>query len=150
MWRRHPETWHRGNNPVLFPKCYYLIPTLITGGGKKASIFGMPGHLSPLLTSHNQYQNGSSNLLTPYYREQPRSTRIAVAYPRPVFSATNWTNYAPTNWLPTRKKLLYTVANPARGLLNREKKKKSLAAAPPPRAVTIRYSNQSRCVLIFL
>ena len=29
------------------------------------------------------------------------------------------------------KKLLYTVANPARGLLNR-KKKKSLAAHPPP------------------
>ena len=27
-------------------------------------------------------------------------------------------------WLPTRKKLLYTVVNPARGLLNREKKKK--------------------------
>ena len=25
-------------------------------------------------------------------------------------------------WLPTRKKLLYTVANPARGLLNREKR----------------------------
>ena len=31
-----------------------------------------------------------------------------------------------------RKKLLYTVANPARGLLNREKKRKSLAAPPPP------------------
>ena len=31
-------------------------------------------------------------------------------------------------------KLLYMVANPARGLLNREKKKKkSLAAPPPPR-----------------
>ena len=31
------------------------------------------------------------------------------------------------------KKLLYTVANPARGLLNRgKKKKKSLAAHPPP------------------
>ena len=31
------------------------------------------------------------------------------------------------------KKLLYTVANPARGLLNRKKKKKkSLAASPPP------------------
>ena len=29
--------------------------------------------------------------LTPY-REQPRSTRIAVAYPRPAFSATNRTN----------------------------------------------------------
>ena len=42
-----------------------------------------------------------------------------------------------THWLPTRKKLLYTLANPARGLLNREKKKKkkSLAAplpSPPP------------------
>ena len=30
------------------------------------------------------------------------------------------------------EKLLYTVANPARGLLNRGKKKKSLAALPPP------------------
>ena len=46
----------------------------------------------------DQYQNGSSNLLTPYYREQPRSTRIAIAYPRPAFSATNWTNYAPTSF----------------------------------------------------
>ena len=38
------------------------------------------------------------------------------------------------HWLPTRKKLLYTVANPARGLLNREKKKKkkSGSALPPP------------------
>ena len=32
------------------------------------------------------------------------------------------------HWLPTRKKLLYTVANPARGLLNREKKKKKSLA----------------------
>ena len=31
-----------------------------------------------------------------------------------------------------KKTLLYTVANPARGLLNREKKKKSLAAPLPP------------------
>ena len=32
-------------------------------------------------------------LFTPYqYREQPRSTRIAVVYPRPAFSATNRTN----------------------------------------------------------
>ena len=31
-----------------------------------------------------------------------------------------------------RKKLLYTVANPARGLLNRKKKEKSLAAPPLP------------------
>ena len=45
----------------------------------------------------DQHQNGSSNLLTPY-REQPRSTRIVVAYPRPAFSATNWTNCAPTSF----------------------------------------------------
>ena len=45
----------------------------------------------------DQYQNGSSNLLTPY-REQPRSTRIVVAYPRPAFSATKRTNYAPTSF----------------------------------------------------
>ena len=35
------------------------------------------------------------------------------------------------------KKLLYTVANPARGLLNREKKKKKKSGSaplPPPRA----------------
>ena len=43
------------------------------------------------------------------------------------------------HWLPTRKKLLYTVANPARGLLNsREKKKKEKVwqrpSLPPPRA----------------
>ena len=43
------------------------------------------------------------------------------------------------HWLPTRKKLLYTVANPARGLLNREKKKKkSGSAPPPPRALLVR------------
>ena len=38
------------------------------------------------------------------------------------------------HWLPTRKKLpvLYTVVNPARGLLNREKKKKKVWQCPPP------------------
>ena len=37
-------------------------------------------------------------------------------------------------WLPTRKKLLYTVAKPARGLLNREKstKEKVWQHTPPP------------------
>ena len=40
----------------------------------------------------DQYQNGSSNLLTPY-REQLRSTRNVVAYPRPTFSAKNRKNY---------------------------------------------------------
>ena len=48
------------------------------------------------------------------------------------------------HWLLTRKKqkLLYTVANPARGLLNRgkKKKKKSGSAPPPspPRALLVR------------
>ena len=35
--------------------------------------------------------------LTPY-REQPRSTRNVVAYPRPAFSAKNRKNYAPTSF----------------------------------------------------
>ena len=48
------------------------------------------------------------------------------------------------HWLPTRKKTLYTVANPARGLLNREKKKKkkSGSAPPPPRALLVRRKNK--------
>ena len=46
----------------------------------------------------DQYQNGSSNLLTPY-REQPRSTWNVVAYPRPAFSAKKRKNYAPTKLL---------------------------------------------------
>ena len=36
------------------------------------------------------------------------------------------------------EKLLYTVANPARGLLNREKKKKKSLAAPPPPKLLVR------------
>ena len=32
------------------------------------------------------------------YREQPRSTRNVVAYPRPAFSAKNRENYAPTSF----------------------------------------------------
>ena len=54
------------------------------------------------------------------------------------------------HWLPTRKKLLllYTVANPARGLLNREKKKKkksgSAPPSPPPRAARSEKKKKSR------
>ena len=43
----------------------------------------------------DQCRNGSSDILIPY-REQPRSTRIVVAYPRPAFSATKRTNHART------------------------------------------------------
>ena len=42
----------------------------------------------------DQCQKCSSGLLTPY-REQPRSTRVVVAYPRTSFSLTKRTNYAP-------------------------------------------------------
>ena len=42
-------------------------------------------------------------------------------------------------WLPTRKKLLYTMANPARGLLNREKRTKENVwqYTPPPHPPTL-------------
>ena len=50
-------------------------------------------------------QNGSSNILTPY-REQPRSTRIVIAYPRPAFSAKNRKNYAPTSFDQQNSKFL--------------------------------------------
>ena len=45
----------------------------------------------------DQCRNGSLNLLIPY-REQPRSTRMVVAYPRPAFSATKRTNQAPISF----------------------------------------------------
>ena len=41
----------------------------------------------------NQCRNGSSDILITC-REQPRSTRTVVAYPRPAFSATKRTNHA--------------------------------------------------------
>ena len=53
------------------------------------------------------------------------------------------------HWLPTRKKLLYTVANPARGLLNREKKEKEKVwqrtpPPPPPRALLVRRKKKKK------
>ena len=45
----------------------------------------------------NRCQKGSSNLLTPY-REQTRSTRIDVTYPRSAFSATRRKNHAPISF----------------------------------------------------
>ena len=45
----------------------------------------------------DQCQNDSSNLLTPC-REQPRSTRTVVAYPRPAFAATKRINHAPISF----------------------------------------------------
>ena len=37
-------------------------------------------------------------------------------------------------WLPLRKKLLYTVANPARGMMNMEKRRKEKVCQHPPPA----------------
>ena len=49
-------------------------------------------------------------------------------------------------WLPTRKKLLYyytVVANPARGLLNREREQKNNSGSiPPPPTMLVRSKNK--------
>ena len=71
---------HHGDNPLLRPT-----------GIQIATICGSTSN------GTDQYQNGSSNLLTPY-REQPRSTRNVVAYPRPAFSAKTRKNYASTSF----------------------------------------------------
>ena len=41
-------------------------------------------------------------------------------------------SYHSAHWLPTPKKLLYTVTIPARGLLNREKNKTKMSGSAPP------------------
>ena len=71
---------HHGDNPLLRPtaiqiatKSYATLQTMAPTNSK---------------TVHQ-------TSFTPY-REQPRSTRIVVAYPRPAFSATKWINYVPT------------------------------------------------------
>ena len=75
---------HHGDNPLLRPtgiqiatKSYATLQAMAPTNNKTASDFS-------LKTVHQ----------TPFtpYREQPRSTRIVVAYPRPAFSATNRTN----------------------------------------------------------
>ena len=50
------------------------------------------------------------------------------------------------HWLPTRKKLLYTVgvANPARGLLNREKQKNKKVWQRPPPPCAARSDNKKK------
>ena len=70
-------TWsHHGDNPLL-------RPTGIQIATKSFSA------LQAMAPTNNKTVHQTS--FTPY-REQPRSTRIVVAYPRPAFSATNRTN----------------------------------------------------------
>ena len=67
---------HHGDNPLL-------RPTGIQIATKSYAT------LQAMTPTNNKTVHQTS--FTPY-REQPRSTRIVVAYPRPAFSATNRTN----------------------------------------------------------
>ena len=67
---------HHGDNPLLRPT------------GIQIATKGY-ATLQAMAPTNNKTVNQTS--FTPY-REQPRSTRIVVAYPRPAFSATNRTN----------------------------------------------------------
>ena len=67
---------HHGDNPLL-------RPTGIQIATKSYAT------LQAMAPTNNKTVNQTS--FTPF-REQPRSTRIVVAYPRPAFSATNRTN----------------------------------------------------------
>ena len=67
---------HHGDNPLL-------RPTGIQIATKSYAT------LQAMVPTNNKTVHQTS--FTPY-REQPRSTRIVVAYPRPAFSATNRTN----------------------------------------------------------
>ena len=67
---------HHGDNPLLRP----------TGIQITTKSYATLQAMAP---TNNKLVHQTS--FTPY-REQPRSTRIVVAYPRPAFSATNRTN----------------------------------------------------------
>ena len=73
---------HHGDNPLLRPTGIQIATK---------------SHATLQAMAPDQYQNCSSNLLTPH-REQPQSTRIVVAYPRLAFPATKRTNYASTSF----------------------------------------------------
>ena len=68
---------HHGDNPLL-------RPTGIQIATKRYAT------LQAMAPTNNKTVHQTS--FTPYYREQPRSTRIVFAYPRPAFSATTRTN----------------------------------------------------------
>ena len=74
---------HHGDNPLL-------RPTGIQIATKRYAT------LQAMAPTNNKTVHQTS--FTPY-RELPRSTRIVVAYPRPTFSATNWTDYALTSFV---------------------------------------------------
>ena len=67
---------HHGDNPLLRPRGIQIATKSYAT-------------LQAMAPTNNKTVHQTS--FTPY-REQPRSTRIVVAYPRPAFSATNRTN----------------------------------------------------------
>ena len=67
---------HHGDNPLLRPTGIQIVTKSYAT-------------LQAMAPTNNKTAHKTS--FTPY-REQPRSTRIVVAYPRPAFSATNRTN----------------------------------------------------------
>ena len=67
---------HHGDNPLLRPTGIQIATINYAA-------------LQAMAPTNNKTVHQTS--FTPY-REQPRSTRIVVAYPRPAFSATNRTN----------------------------------------------------------
>ena len=73
---------HRGDNPLL------LRPTGIQIATKSYTALQAMAPTNVKTVHQNSLQYSIS-------RAQPRSTRIVVAYPRPAFSATKRTNYAP-------------------------------------------------------
>ena len=86
---------HHGDNPLL-------RPTGIQIATKSYAT------LQAMAPTNNKTVHQTS--FSPY-REQPRSTRIVVAYPRPAFSATDRTNtFQPV--LINNSKFLVLVANP--------------------------------------
>ena len=77
-----------------------VLPTQQCHKNCLKKVFSSWGITQRQVTRHgtNQcHQYGPSNLFTPY-REQPRSIRIVVTYPRPAFSPTKRTNHAPISF----------------------------------------------------
>ena len=141
----HPETCAAGafirSALVLFALLPLLEPgaslTSTEGTSKTVSSVSERSQPSCLTPSHSSRQVGFPFIIQTYVVVCVCVVIVVVCC---CFSHS-------AHWLPTRKKLLYTVANPARGLLNREKKekKKSGSALPPPspRALLVRRKNKN-------
>ena len=82
---------HHGDNPLLRQQQQQQQPTVIKIATKSYATL-------PAMVPTNIKTVHQTSLLHIYIREQPRSTRIVVAYPQPAFSAANRTNHVPTSF----------------------------------------------------